>query len=332
MTTSIKTWQIIDGTLKPVTSSLAEEGRTEAYDLEEWIASDPSILGPDLLVIGRQVPTKSGPLDLLAIDKGGNLVIIELKRDKLPRDVLAQAIDYASDVATWTVDRISEVCTKQTDKSLADAFNEQFPDIDLEAITVNDGQRILLVGFAIETSLERMVQWLSDSYGVSVNAIILNYIKTASGDELLTKTAIISEEVEQERIKQRKFKIPMSDEPGDYETDVLKNLLAHYLSQDLFSARRIRDVLFPALLEHPRLTRGELKDEFVERAESEDPTQAGYFLSLISGQVGMEKNDFLRQVIDYDYPNYPWEKDNYRIRDGCEDVVREVLDRLRGED
>ncbi len=50
-----------------------------------------------------------------------------------------------------------------------------------------------LVGFAIETSLERMVEWLSNSYGVSINAIVLNYIKTANGDELLTKTSIISE-------------------------------------------------------------------------------------------------------------------------------------------
>ena len=30
--------------------------------------------------------------------------------------------------------------------------------------------------------------------------------------------------------------------------------------------------------------------------------------------MGMEKNDFLRQVIGYEYPTNEWEKDNYFIR------------------
>ena len=99
MATQIKTWQIIDSKLETVESSMIDEGRTEAYDLESWIASNPSIIGPDLIIIGRQVQTKSGPLDLLAVDRNGNLVIIELKRDILPRIALAQGIDYASDIA-----------------------------------------------------------------------------------------------------------------------------------------------------------------------------------------------------------------------------------------
>lgn len=212
---------------------------------------------------------------------------------------------------------------------MPDAFNERFPDIDLESLNINETQRILLVGFDIETSLERMIEWLSNSYGVNVNAIVLHYVKTSSGDELLTQTAIISEEVEQERIKQRKYRIPMSDEPGDYDHNTLKELLARYLSQNLYSAKRIQEVLLPALLDRSLLTRDELKQEFVKHDASTDASQAGYFLSLISSQVGMEKNDFIRQVIAYEYPNYPWEKDNYRIREGYEDLVREVLQALK---
>ena len=77
------------------------------------------------------------------------------------------------------------------------------------------------------------------------------------------------------------------------------------------------------------MTREELKQEFVNYGEAESVRQAGYFLSLISQQVGMEKNDFLRQVINYDYPNNPWEKDNYRIKDECRDLVTEVLKELK---
>ena len=93
MATQIKTWQIVDGKLQEIETKLSDIGRTEAYDLESWIVSNPSIIEQDLTIIGRQVKTNSGPLDLLALDHAGNSVIIELKRDKLPREVLAQAID-----------------------------------------------------------------------------------------------------------------------------------------------------------------------------------------------------------------------------------------------
>jgi len=214
MATEIKTWQIVDGKLKLLESTLANSGRTEAYDLESWIASNPSIIGSDLVIIGRQVTTKSGPLDLLAIDSSGNTVIIELKRDILPRETLAQAIDYTSDVADWNIDKISETCTKYTGRGLDEVISETFPDANLENLNINETQRIVLVGFAIEPSLERMITWLSDSYSVNINAVLLSYSRTQSGDELLTRTSIISEEVEQQRISKKKFQIPMSDDPG----------------------------------------------------------------------------------------------------------------------
>lgn len=76
MSTQIKTWQILNGELKLIDSTLSSEGRTEPKDLESWIENELSIIGPDLFIIGRQVITKSGALDLLALDRNGNVVII----------------------------------------------------------------------------------------------------------------------------------------------------------------------------------------------------------------------------------------------------------------
>jgi len=174
-----------------------------------------------------------------------------------------------------------------------------------------------------------MVSWLSDSYNVNVNAIILNYVKTKSGDELLTKTSIISEEIEQERIKKKKFQISMSDEPGKYDEPELRKHLEHYLSQNLHSSRRMRDILLPICLKRGTITRDELKEEFVNCGEASDISLAGSFLSLISSQVGMKKNDFLRQVISYEYPNNPWEKDNYQITDEYKELVKDILESLQ---
>lgn len=330
MGVEIKTWQISNGKLISIDTELKNEGRTEPYDLEPWLASNPEIIGTDIMIIGRQVMTKSGPIDLLGVDKSGNTIIIEIKRDELPRECLAQAIDYASDVAEWTVERLSDVCSKYIKKKFEDVFNEEFPDVDLENVNLNSTQRIVLVGFSIEASLERMIEWLSDSYGVNINAVVLSYVKTKGGDELLARTSVISEEMEQERSrKQKRFEIPMSDEPGSHNTQQLKQLLINYLARERVTNRRMRDILFPALLKTKILSRDQLKKAFVEFDQSYDESKVGYYLTLVSSQLGMKKNDFLRQVVAYEYPRHHWEKDNFSVREQYRSLVEEVLDELK---
>jgi hypothetical protein len=55
-----------------------------------------AFLGMDVLLIGRQVRTDRGIVDLLGLDRDGNTVIIELKRYDSPREIVAQAISYRS--------------------------------------------------------------------------------------------------------------------------------------------------------------------------------------------------------------------------------------------
>ena len=329
MATSIKTWEIINDELKETEESLVNAARREKEHLEKWIKTNPKILGEDILIIGEQVFTKSGPLDFLGIDSSGNLVIVELKRDRLPREALTQAIDYASDVSSWDITKLNEVCLEYNNQSLEDYISEKFEGVQLEELVLNKAQRLLLVGFSIEESLSRMIEWLSSNYDIAINAIILNYIKTSSGNELLSKTVIIPEEVEKAKTDKKKFKIVMSDEPGEYSPEELKDLLTKYLSKDLYSAKRIKTVILPFLLENKTATRGELKKEFVKKGEADSESQAGYFLSLISNQLGQKKKDYLRQVIAYDYPNYSWEKDNFSLKEEYHEMIREILNELK---
>ena len=332
MGTEIKTWQIKDGALEPLNTSLRDNSRTEPYDLEPWLRDNPEILGADILVIGNQITSKSGPIDILGVDSLGNILIIELKRDKLARDALAQAIDYASDVASWSIEKISEICSSKTGQSLEEAIQERFPDIDLESININSTQRILLVGFSVESSLERMIEWLSDGYGVNINAIVLSYAVTAGGDEILIRTSIISEELEKERVKRKKkFEIPMSDEPGTYDHEQLLKILKSYLSISSKTNQRIREVLLPACLEKKIVTREDLKKKYLEYVPNADEAKIGYYLTPISSQLGMKKNDFLRQVLSYEYPRYEWEKDNFQINEEYRDLVNKVLKELDSE-
>lgn len=329
MATEIKTWEIINDGLSPINSSLVENGRKETEHLEKWIKTNPEILGTDILIIGEQVYTKSGPLDFLGIDNNGNIVIVELKRDKLARVVLAQAIDYASDLSSWEIEKLSEICISYTGNSLEDHLSNNFENIEIDDLTINQSQRILLVGFSIEESLNRMIEWLSNNFDLSINAIILSYVKTSNENELLSRTVTIPEEIAKVKSNKKKFKIEMSDEPGDYEHDKLISLLKNYFAKSNYSSKRMINVLLPALLSKSILTRNQLKKEFIKTGEAPDESQAGYFIALISSQLGHAKKDFLRQIIKYEYPDNHWTKDNFRLREGYQELVKNLLNDIK---
>lgn len=65
---------------------------------------------------------------MLALDAEGNLYIIELKRDRTPREVVAQALDYASWVQTLSYDYILKIFEEKNNKPLEEAFAEKFED------------------------------------------------------------------------------------------------------------------------------------------------------------------------------------------------------------
>jgi len=190
----------------------------------------------------------------------------------------------------------------------------------------------MLIGFSIKSSLERMIKWLSDTYAMTVNAVVLNYVKTKNGEELLTRTSIISEELEhRDSPKRKKFKIPMSDDPGAYEPSRLKQLLKKYLSRKAVTIQRIRDVLLPVLLDKKVLTREQLKKELIKSDPNTEESKVGFYLMPLSSQFGMKKNDFLRQVVSYEYPTHRWEKDNFSIREQYRDLIKEILDELKNQ-
>ena len=94
----IKLWRISgDGSGKPRAVPVDNIAETSTEELlEEVLTGSPDLLMTGLHLIARQSETPGGPLDLLGIDQDGRLVVFELKRGKLTRDAVAQAIDYGS--------------------------------------------------------------------------------------------------------------------------------------------------------------------------------------------------------------------------------------------
>ena len=59
--------------------------------------------------------------------------------------------------------------------------------------------------------------------------------------------------------------------------------------------------------------------------EAKDETQAGKFISLISNQLGQKVKDYLRQIISYEYPEFEWAKDNFKLNESYRELVEEIL-------
>lgn len=189
MSEEVKLWRIEEGDRleECVPAKLNLEER-----LETWIEQDIATLSPDLLIIGRQVETDfGGVIDLLCLDPNGDTVIVELKRDLTPREVVAQTLDYASWVRDLSHDRISTIASRQLGETvtLEDAFAKKFGS-DLPDV-LNENHDILIVGSRIDASTERIIKYLSDAHGVSINAVSFQYFQTQNGHELLARVFLI---------------------------------------------------------------------------------------------------------------------------------------------
>jgi hypothetical protein len=165
-------------------------------NLEDWFEKNPEALtdGEPVLIIGRQVNAGSaGTLDLLGLDSEGRTLIIELKRVPTPRDIVAQALEYAAWAASLDQAAIRQLAhsyfsQQDTPLSLEKAWQDAFGDADeddlIELPRLNDQQRVFVI---IEGGNERVtavIRYLR-SLGVDITLLEYRYYQTESGEEFL---------------------------------------------------------------------------------------------------------------------------------------------------
>lgn len=147
--------------------------------LQTLLAADISVADPNLMLIGREVATETGKkIDLLAMNRDGHLVVLELKRHKTPRDIVAQVLDYGAYVRTLDDDDIAAVFEQYqqrfqpgaASKSINDAFCERF---ELAAMPdeLNEAHELVIVASHLDPATERIVDYLAEEYGANINAV-----------------------------------------------------------------------------------------------------------------------------------------------------------------
>ncbi|RVU26988.1 DUF4268 domain-containing protein [Sandaracinomonas limnophila] len=140
----------------------------ERQHLQEWIAKNPEMLGEDLLIIQKEFDgfnDTNERLDLLAIDKNGGLVIIENKLDDTGRDVVWQALKYASYCSTLTTSQIIKIFQSYLDKwSNNEDAKQNLLDFleknDDELLLNKNDQRIIFVANNYRKEVTSTVLWL----------------------------------------------------------------------------------------------------------------------------------------------------------------------------
>ncbi|MCV2437199.1 endonuclease NucS domain-containing protein [Paucibacter sp. DJ2R-2] len=174
---------------QPATQLKQSKLSSEAL-LEEMIVQDPRILSPAWMLIGQQETTShGGRIDLLAIAPDGSLVLVELKRDRTPREIVAQALDYASWVAELGADRISQIYARfKPGHSLEQDFQQRFGTA-LDEDSLNHAHQIIIVAAELDPSTERIVQYLNDR-DIAINVLFFQVFEH-SGQQLLSRAWLI---------------------------------------------------------------------------------------------------------------------------------------------
>jgi len=181
-------------------SELDREAKLE----QRLVRTDGAKIGDvEVLYVGRQgSPGEGGIFDILGVDERGDTVVVELKRGRTPRDVVAQALEYAGEIRNVDYDYLDEryreflrdeqgYTNPEDIPSLRQAHREYF---DLEEPPsereFNDEQRLVVVGTDFQDVSLNMADFLRE-HGIDVVAVEYNtYRDDEESVELLTTDGV----------------------------------------------------------------------------------------------------------------------------------------------
>lgn len=172
--------------------SFSNLGFSERFHLQEWLEHSPEAFGEELLIIQKEFDGFDDTrerLDLLALDKAGNLVVIENKLDDSGRDVVWQALKYASYCANLSRNQIVEIHQRYLDargageEDAAEKIAEFLEVEDLAEADINgsQSQRLIFVAAHYRKEVTNTVLWLIQ-FGIACQCFKATPYK--SGDEL----------------------------------------------------------------------------------------------------------------------------------------------------
>lgn len=178
----------------------------ERTHIEEWVRSNPEILGEDLLVLTSEFDrfvNSSDRLDILALDRNGNLVVIELKRDSAAGYADLQALRYAAMVSSMTIDKLLPYYIAYRKKHYGEQLSESEARNQIVEFVESDSfndlskkPRIILCSEGFSQEITTTVLWLRDSQ-VDIGCVKITPYKVGEKIIIVPKILIPIQEAKQ---------------------------------------------------------------------------------------------------------------------------------------
>ncbi len=153
---------------------------------EDALVANPDILVDGLWLVGRQIQTDSGRIDLLGIDSDGTLILFELKLGKLSRGSVSQAIEYAAFLTDLEEANMSSLISNSSGRRgipLITDFRQAFEDrFGRQPFTDGIKIWITLVSQEYDEPSARSIDWLNAN-GIGIDHLVL--YASRRGDSIL---------------------------------------------------------------------------------------------------------------------------------------------------
>lgn len=326
-------------------TTFSSNGFQERFDIQEWIYNQPDILGEDLLIIGKEIlpgdvlgRKTQIRLDLLALDRDGNLVVVELKRDDSGADVYWQAIKYAAHCSTFSFDQIVDLFEKSEKITRKEAEDRICEFVNLEDLenSINLKQRIILVAREFHSDALSSIFWLRDR-SIDIRCLRLRPYIDDSNEFYIIFDIIIplpeaEDYIEMKEARQAKKEISAElessfsvDVPNFSNEELREKLLATFLRDSNLTPRLI--CFFEKLSSDGRVNdRDEIRRYLFDNGIGSDIGHSGRLLSNVSQFITKKNNGHLRQLLNFSSDKMPGKtKENYQLKRDYIDLVNQVI-------
>jgi hypothetical protein len=174
------------------------KSENKEIDLEDLLENNPEYFfdNSKIIIIGRQVTTNLNTfIDLLGVDGSGNTVVIELKRDKTPRETLTQLIEYALFIDNLDYEQLNEIYQNYSgdENNLENYHQEYFSSNDQQKISWNKLSKLVIVAQDITPEIKQTSLYLRKK-GLDIYCLEFKYFVNKSGNKMISSDFVVGDE------------------------------------------------------------------------------------------------------------------------------------------
>ncbi len=155
--------------------------------IEDFLEKNSGVIRKDIRIIGRQIRTSEGGIiDLMGLDKGGNVVIIEIKRETI-RQTASQILEYANWAESLHYDDLNKIA--KDGARIKDSLYEMFKQQGEVPEPFNQKQLLYIIAQRFDEKTKNMCEYLRTN-GMRISCIRIDMYKDSDEEFVHTETVV----------------------------------------------------------------------------------------------------------------------------------------------